>query len=262
MLPKPAHLGPEYAAQFGDQGVVQAYRHRPPYPDEVFAILADLIVDEPRHVLDAGCGTGEIARRLAPMVDRVDAVDVSLPMIELGRRSPGGNHPHLVWIHAAAETAEIRPPYALMTAGASLHWLAWEVALPRFARALAEHGALAIVDQTASPTPWDDELQPIIDRYSTNREYRPYDLLAELSTRGLFHPAGERRTAPIAFSQTVAEYVESYHARNGFSRERMGPERAAAFDAAAAAVVSAHRPSGRVDLEIVGVVTWGAPASP
>ena len=130
------------------------------------------------------------------------------------------------------------------------------------ARALAEHGALAIVDQTASPTPWDDELQPIIDRYSTNREYRPYDLLAELSTRGLFHPAGERRTAPIAFSQTVAEYVESYHARNGFSRERMGPERAAAFDAAAAAVVSAHRPSGRVDLEIVGVVTWGAPASP
>lgn len=58
MLPKPVHLGPDYAAQFGDRGVVEAYRHRPPYPDEVVAILAELVVDEPRAVLDGGCGTG------------------------------------------------------------------------------------------------------------------------------------------------------------------------------------------------------------
>src|SRR5262249_55186769 len=64
--PKPDHLGPEYAAQFGDPSVVAAYRHRPPYPAEVFDILVGLIADEPRAVLDVGTGTGEIARGLAP----------------------------------------------------------------------------------------------------------------------------------------------------------------------------------------------------
>lgn len=261
MLPKPLHLGPEYAAQFGDRGVVEAYHHRPPYPDEVFAILCELIDDEPRAVLDVGCGTGELARRLAPLVDRVDAVDVSRPMVALGRRSPGGGHPRLTWILGAAEEAELRPPYALITAGASLHWMAWDVVLPRFRRALTPRGFLAVVELETSPVPWDDELRRLIDRYSTNRHYRPYDLVAELSTRDLFRPAGERRTAPVAFSQSVAEYVESFHARNGFSRERMGPEPAAAFDAAATAVVGAHCPTGRVGFGIVGTVRWGSPGS-
>lgn len=259
MLPKPLHLGPEYAAQFGDQGVVEAYRHRPPYPDEAFAILADLIEDEPRAVLDVGCGTGELARRLAPLVDRVDAVDVSPPMIEVGRRSPGGERPNLVWILAAAEEAALRPPYALITAGASLHWMEWDVVLPRFGRALTPNGTLVLVGQETSPAPWDDDLQRLIDRYSTNRHYQPYDLVAELSARGLFRRVGERRTAPVEFAQTVDEYVASFHARNGFSRERMGPERAAAFDAAVSSLVRGHCPSGRVGLDVVGVVTWGQP---
>src|SRR5207249_6964900 len=30
------------------------YRHRPPYPQEVFALLASLVLDEPRAVLDVG----------------------------------------------------------------------------------------------------------------------------------------------------------------------------------------------------------------
>ena len=84
MLPKPEHLGPAYAAQFQDQSVVAAYRFRPPYPDEVFRILADLITDEPRVVLDAGCGDGAIARHLVEQVERIDAIDLSRVMIEQG----------------------------------------------------------------------------------------------------------------------------------------------------------------------------------
>ncbi len=53
MLPKPTHLGIEYAAQFKDTSIVEAYHHRPPYPAEVFEMLADLVVDEPCSVLDA-----------------------------------------------------------------------------------------------------------------------------------------------------------------------------------------------------------------
>ena len=72
MKPKPKHLGQEYASQFQDQSVVDAYRHRPPYPPQTFEILAGLIRSEPKIVLDIGCGTGKIARGLAP--DRIEIV--------------------------------------------------------------------------------------------------------------------------------------------------------------------------------------------
>jgi trans-aconitate methyltransferase len=125
MLPKPKHLGPEYSAQFQDRSVVTAYPNRPPYPAEVFALLASLITDAPRAVLDVGCGDGAIARHLVERVDRLDALDFSEAMIAQGRWLPNGDHPKLYWIAGRAEDALLRSPYALITAGASLHWMDW-----------------------------------------------------------------------------------------------------------------------------------------
>ena len=257
--PKPAHLGPVYGAQFQDRSVAEAYRYRPPYPEETFAILADLILDEPRIVLDAGCGRGEVARPLAGLVERVDTIALSAAMIERGRGLPGGDAPNLDWIVGAVEEVPLRPPYALITAGASLHGMEWDVALPRFREALTPRGVLAIVDQATRPTPWDAALGEIIDRFSTNREYAPYDLIGELELRGLFENLGEGQTEPAPFLQTVEEYVESFHARNGFSRERMGSAQAAAFDAAVRALVAPFAATGTIELRIEGTVVWGWP---
>jgi ubiquinone/menaquinone biosynthesis C-methylase UbiE len=80
-----------------------AYRHRPPYPPAVFGVLAELIVDQPRAVLDVGCGDGALARHLVASVDRVDAVDVSVAMVENGRELPGGDHPRLRWMVGRVE---------------------------------------------------------------------------------------------------------------------------------------------------------------
>jgi hypothetical protein len=46
---KPRHLAPEYAAQFGDEEVAAAYRYRPPYSPESFAILDSLLGSRPRE---------------------------------------------------------------------------------------------------------------------------------------------------------------------------------------------------------------------
>ena len=44
-----------------------AYRHRPPYDEETFDVLLGLLAqDAAPVVLDAGCGTGDLARPLAP----------------------------------------------------------------------------------------------------------------------------------------------------------------------------------------------------
>jgi len=259
VVPKPDHLGPEYGSQFADPSVVAAYRYRPPYPDEALAALVDLVVP-PGLVLDAGAGTGEIARGLAGRVAGVDALDPSPGMIAAGRALPGGDHPALTWLLGRAEDAPLGGPYGLITAASSLHWMEWEAMLPRFRDALSPGGVLAIVGQASSPNPWDAALQPVIDRYSTNRKYRPYHLVDELTQRGLFQELGRRSTQPTTFTQLVAEYVESFHARNGFSRDRMAPDEAAAFDAAARSVVLPHADAGSVTLIITGTVVWGVPA--
>jgi len=259
MLPQPAHLGRPYAEQFGDASVVEAYHLRVPYPPALFPILTNLVATTPRTVLDAGCGTGELARALASRVDRVDAVDLAPAMVACGRTLPGGDHPHLRWIVGAIEEVPLAPPYALITVGASLHWMAWDMVLPRFASLLAPRGCLALVDTVQVPLPWASSLSEIITRYSTNREYRPYDLVAELVQRDLFHPAGETTTRPLLFRQPIAGYVESFHAMNGFSRDRMAAAAAQAFDAAVELLLRPFCPDGLVTLQVSARVVWGRP---
>jgi hypothetical protein len=124
---------------------------------------------------------------------------------------------------------------------------------------LTPRGVLAIVEGDRSAPPWRDGLRPILDRYSTNRDYQPYDLPAELAARGLWRQAGMVTLPPEPFRQPLAAYVESFHARNGFSRERMTARDAAAFDAAVTDLVGPYCVAGEVPLQIGARVVWGAP---
>jgi SAM-dependent methyltransferase len=258
-ITKPGHLGPQYGDQFGDQSVVDAYRFRPPYPEELFDVLTGLISGERRNVLDAGCGTGPIARHMASRVDRVDAVDISGAMIESGKRLPGGDHPNLRWIVGGMEEAPIEPPYALIVAGQSLHWMEWGIVMPRFARSLAPGAYLAIVDLKIAPTAWYEGLLGVIKRHSTNREYQPYNLVDELQMRHLFEKVGEVNTAWGPFRQPVKDYIEAMHSMNGLSRQRMLPHEAETFDKEARSVISPYAHDGMVELQTSASVIWGLP---
>ncbi|GCE05088.1 class I SAM-dependent methyltransferase [Dictyobacter aurantiacus] len=259
MQPKPAHLGLKYAEQFKDSSIVDVYHHRPQHSDEAITVLLSLISDEPRTILDVGCGTGVLARRLVNAVERVDAVDFSQAMLDKGRTLSGGDHPQLNWIYGRMEDITLSPPYTLITAGESLHWMEWEIVMPLFQRVLTLHGYLAIVGCETAPNPWDKDLLALISRFSTNREFQPYDLLEELERRQLFQQAGSRRTRPVLFMQSGEDYIQSIHSRNGFSRERMGEEAASAFDAAARALLTPFMHDGLLPLSSVSEVTWGKP---
>lgn len=262
MQPKPAHLGEAYAAQFADPGIVAAYHYRPPYPAATFPMLAGLIGSTPRVVLDVGCGTGDIARGLLPFVDRVDAVDRSAPMIEAGRLLLSGDDPRLRWILGQVETADLSPPYALVTAGESLHWMDWAVILPRFAEMLAPGSVLAMIGRESVPGPWATALRDVINRFSTNREFQPYDLTDELTRRGLLTVLGRWTSPPVTIRQPVAGYVESFHSRNGFSRDRMTPEQAMRFDEETARLVAPFSDDGILELQVSARVVYGLPHRP
>lgn len=257
---KPRHLGPQYGAQFQDEAVISAYGYRPPMPDEILSVLMDLLPDAgAASVLDVGCGQGEIARPLAERVQRVDAVDWSRGMVEAGRRLPGGDRENLRWIHGKAEEAPLAPPYTLVTAGQSLHWMDWDVMLPRLACVLEPGGLLAIVGWDAVPPPWQAPLLGLIRRLSTNQDYRPYNLIDELVARDLFVPAGQRETRPVPFRQPLADYIASLHARNGLSRDRMSPEAADAFDREVRTMAEPFQEDGALTLMTGGLVVWGRP---
>ncbi len=263
MSDTPRFLCPKVAATFEHREVAASYRHRPMYPDQVFETLAGLNGDEPRTVLDLGCGTGFVARPLAPLVDRVDAVDVSAAMIEEGKGLPGGDDPRLTWRVGRAESMVLHPPYALVTAGDSLHWMDWDIVLPRLAGALSPHGLLAILSVNGDVVSEDGDLrQGIIDlirRYSTYGEWRPdFDLVAELKQRGLFGEHGRMKTKAIPFRQSVDAYVESFHARASLSWQRMDAVSAAAFDAALRQLLL-EQVGDEVELTVRARVVWGKP---
>jgi ubiquinone/menaquinone biosynthesis C-methylase UbiE len=153
--------------------VVYAYRFRPPYPLETIQFLAGLAVDFPRRVLDVGCGTGDIARLLASFVEKIDAVDISAGMIDYGTRLQGGDNPSITWIHGSVEETQLSDKYALITAGESFHWMAWDLVLARFAEVLSAHGVVAIIDRNwEGPAPLSDCLSSLIPRRAPQGSYR------------------------------------------------------------------------------------------
>lgn len=259
MKPKPGHLGLKYAEQFKDSSIAEAYHHRPPYADEAIRKLVELITDEPRMVLDVGCGTGDLARRLAGLMERVDAVDFSQAMLNEGRALSNGDHPHLRWIYGRVEEVELQPPYALITAGESLHWMEWDVVMPLFHRILTPHGLLAIIERGHEPASWNEGLGALIQRFSTNKEYRPYDLVEELEERHLFQKQGSFRTSPTVFVQSIDDYIHSLHSRNGLSRERMDKAAAQAFDAEVRGLLTPFLQDDGLALTVFNEVVWGNP---
>lgn len=259
---KPRHLSADYAARFTDPSVVVAYSNRPPYPDEVFDTLVSLLPSGPRRVLELGSGTGDLTLGLAARVEEVDAVEPSERMIEHARRRAHGVAANIRWTCASAEDFRSTERYALVVAAESIHWMEWTRVFQVIARSLREDAMLAIVtERKIVGIPWMAEARRIVAQYSTNKDYRAYDVIEELSRRGMFREVGRHQCRQPLFSQAIDAYVESFHSRNGFSRDRMSRERAAGFDAAMRDLVLASVPNGVVTGTVESTVVWGRPST-
>ena len=249
-----------FGAAFTDREVAALYRHRPPYPTSVFDILARLLV-EPRTILDAGAGTGALARELVKIAARVDALDPSAPMIDEGRRLPNGAHPRLRWVIGRAEDGPVDPPYGLITCGASLHWMDHRVVLPRFREMLAPRARLAIADmENVHPSSeLRAEVLSVIVRYSpVEHHVSTREMVDDLVARGLFVIEGHEGVLPIAFEQSVDEYLGLIGSTATLNRMSLGA-RAADFEREVRAAFARYG-IDRVRYDVVGTVAWGRPA--
>lgn len=253
--------GDDYASRFKNRSLAEVYELRPPYPEETYKILLNLLGESRRKVLDAGCGPGKIARFLVNHVDGVDAVDFSQEMIRVGKSLINGKHPNLRWISGRVEEVQLYPPYDMVTAGASIHWMEWSVVFPRFKEMLTTDGYLVIIDgDRPLESPWHDAELSLIHKYSTNRHHEPIDLIQELVDRRHLHLIGDKHTTPISFSQPLTDYVQSFHSRESMSKEHMGTENVRAFDAELSHILSDFvDDKGLLSFQLEARVTWGKP---
>jgi SAM-dependent methyltransferase len=242
------------------------YRFRPPYPAEVYDTLLELLCGHPRIILDAGCGTGKITLGLIDRIDRADAVDPSDAMLLVARSLPGAASAKIRWIHAAIEDAPLAPPYGLIVAASSIHWMDLDRTLPRFADALADGAMLAVLDGDAPvDAPWArEETAFMIDFVAAREGQRPQwwksvsERFAEpVMTHPMFERVGYRITAPVAYSQSIADYLRCQHSRATWSEDHLGERASAEFDAAMTSILTPYARDGILTFNVQTRIEWG-----
>ena len=255
---RPRHLWPDYASQFSDQAVADAYEHRPPYPKESVRLVAGLIEGSSRCVLELGAGSGDFTQLLAEYCEHITAVEPAAAMRVIGEQRTLPFQSVVEWARCSAEAFEPTRVYDAAVAAESLHWMDWNSVLPKVGKGLSRNGFLVIVERDlAQPPAWEPELVRLISEFSTNQHYRPLNLVNELEDRGLFELVERRQTTATRFRQSVTSYVESIHSRNGFSRERMSTVNAAKFDRTVTQIVAPYSRSDAITLETMATISWG-----
>jgi trans-aconitate 2-methyltransferase len=106
-------------------------------------LIAQIELDDPRRVVDLGCGTGNSTEQLYRRWPQAEltGLDNSPEMLSQAR----ANHPDWKWIESGVEQWKPETTFDLIFSNACLHWLADHVRLfPRLAGYLAPGGALAV----------------------------------------------------------------------------------------------------------------------
>jgi len=252
--------------RFSEVRMAENYRFRPPYPTEVYTTLLELMRGHPRTLLDAGCGTGKITLELIDQLDRADAVDPSDAMLRVARSSPAAASSKIRWIHAAIEDAPLDPPYGLIVAASSIHWMDHDRTLPRFADALADGPMLAVLDGDAPvDAPWErEETAFMIDFVAALEGQRPSwwkttrEILAEpVLVHPRFESFGRRITAPVSFSQSATDYLRCQHSRATWSEDQLGAKASAEFDAAMTVILNRYTRDGMLTFNVQTRIEWG-----
>jgi SAM-dependent methyltransferase len=238
---------------FLDEDVVAAYRFRPPYPDEIIDRLAALS-GPGAAVIDLGCGTGDIARRLAPHVRHLHGVDPSAAMLAAAAALPGGDAGNVTWHRSTAE-AFAYPPCSLIVAAESIHWMDLDAVFEAARAALGSGGVFAVAGREYE-SPWGADLARLIPEFSATRDFVPFDV-ASLSGPGRIAVEEVLTTPWSVRRQPLDDYIELQHSSAGCARHRMGSARARQFDDALRAVLAPHVTGGSVEYKTAATLRWG-----
>jgi SAM-dependent methyltransferase len=221
-------------------GHADAYaRHRPRYPDELFAWLASVI---PARALawDAGTGNGQVAIALTGYLDRVVATDASAD--QLARAEA---HERVEYRNEPADRVSLPSGSVdLITAGAAAHWFELE-GFYREVRRVGKSGAVVAlfsygprdIDIADAVSPivhrfqdqvldgyWPERIQYVHDRYATLPF--PFD---EIAVPPLVMRAEWTQSELLAFLETWSASQRFFQQRGTCATDEIAPDLARAW---------------------------------
>jgi hypothetical protein len=172
-------------------------------------------------------GTGEVSIPLAKKGHTVVGVDPSAEMV----RAASAKGSSASFVSSYIEEFSTDHKFDLFVAANSIHWPDWSLMFPLLKSISKEHAKLAIV--TGGDLVLEDikeKVLNIVKNYSTTQNFKPYSIVDMLIEQGYISNANITELPVESISQSVSDYVASFHARNGFSLDRMSAEQANAFD--------------------------------
>ncbi len=250
---------------FEDEDVVRNYAYRAPYCDGVYAKLLEV---SPRYdsLLDIGCGTGKIVRRLCHSFNRATAVDPSSAMLSVAKSLAEDTTSNVTWVEDTAESFPlVGIPYDLVVAAASIHWMDHAALFPRLHRAVSEEHVLAVVDgDGAFDPPWEGKWRDLVERWVRRlKEAGKYELRGDLpyqdfinQYRQFINISGETSILSDPVSQTIDDFVLCQHSRNTFAPSRLGPW-LAEFDQELKEILAPYASDGKISYPVRTQIAWG-----
>ncbi|MFQ5995879.1 MAG: methyltransferase domain-containing protein [Acidiferrobacterales bacterium] len=156
-------------------------------------LLNRLWLDNPTHVVDLGCGEGQVTKLLRERWPRsaITGIDSSADMLAVAARE----EPSVEWLRANINSWSAQQPVELVFSNAALHWLDDHASLfPRLARSVEPGGILAVsmpcnfdapshtvAADIASSGPWREKLVPVVRQHPVGDPAFYCELLAPLA---------------------------------------------------------------------------------
>jgi ubiquinone/menaquinone biosynthesis C-methylase UbiE len=141
----PASTARRYGKVF-DEIAAEYDRHRPTYPDELIDQACQAAgIGSGDHVLEVGCGSGQLTRGLAARGLRVTALEPGKSLIALARQNLEGDGA-VEFVNAQFEDASLPcEQFRAVFSASAFHWVDPKVSWRKAADVLVPGGTLALV---------------------------------------------------------------------------------------------------------------------
>src|ERR1700678_1981705 len=141
----PAAAARRYGKVF-DEVAAEYDRHRPAYPDELVDRACQVAgIGRGDHVLEVGCGTGQLTRSLVARGLHVTALEPGKSLIALARQNLEGAG-EVEFVNAQFEDAVLpREQFQAVFSASAFHWIDPAISWQKAADVLVRGGTLALV---------------------------------------------------------------------------------------------------------------------
>lgn len=226
-------------------------RYRAPYAEEAFAFAAERLgLDGTSRLIDLGCGPGTLARRFAPRVAEVIAMDPDPDMLAEGRRLAAEEGvANIVWMQAgSAELGQLEGPFHAALMGQSFHWMDRDQVLRDFHRLIKDGGGIALINpgRRRPQESWEPVVAHVVDRYLDRAPPHP-----QRNIEPHHEPALRRSdfeiTDDVEFSSTIRRDIPSvigYAYSTSRSPQRLFGDRVGDFERDLEAALRRANPEG------------------